>query len=333
MSTMPGNREWFRVVELVVGAQGQGIDVANLRVHFEIIKSVDATPNTATIKVYNLHPRNVELIRDVYKDVFLNAGYYGAVSQIFGGNIQYVSYYRDKADTITEITGADGDRDYRHAYINHTLAAGSNDMDVVRACVGTMAKTRLANETDAQVTTNKRLRGKVLQGPTREVLSQVARSNMCNWSIQDGNLQIIQVDSRLPGQAIVVSAETGLLEAPERNDKGISAKCLLNPNIVINAAIKLDNQAIRVKQLKQHALKTPTQSSGAPVPLNKDGIYKVIKLTHSGDTRDNEWYTTLECIGLGQPIPTARSVTTVAGVPNEGFAADDFFFPGTRSGS
>lgn len=297
-----GNLQWFRVARLVVGKGGAGVDLSNLRIWFEIVKTVEPIPNTATIKVYNLKAANVSAIQEEYTDVILHAGYAGSVQKIFQGNIQFVSHYRESADFITEITAGDGDQDYRNAYMNDTLAAGTDDAEVVRRAVATMSKT---SEGVVQTVSTKRSRGKVLRGPTRDVLTQIARSNGANWSIQDGELQMVRADAQL-GVAVILNADTGLLEAPERNDKGISVKCLLNPSIAINSAIQLENTSIRIKRAKQRPLKQD-QPQVDPVRLNPQGIYKVLKVTHQGDTRAPEWYTLAECIGLGQPIPTART--------------------------
>ena len=72
---------------------------------------------------------------------------------------------------------------------------------------------------------------------------------------------------------------------------------LLNPNItMVNPAmnIKLEQATIR-EQLKQIGV--------APTLLEQDGIYKVAKLTHRGDTRGNEWYTEITGIITQGMIP------------------------------
>lgn len=60
----------------------------------------------------------------------------------------------------------------------------------------------------------------------------------------------------LPGEAIVLRADTGMLGAPEINDKGIAVKCLMNPALRVNGAIKLDNNGIKAKRVKAQALAT-----------------------------------------------------------------------------
>ena len=102
-----------------------------------------------------------------------------------------------------------------------------------------------------------------------------------------------------------------MLKAPEINDKGIAVKCLMNPQLRVNGAIKLDNNGIKAKRVKAQALATKREKEETtpkePVRLDPDGIYKVLKLTHKGDTRGQDWVSEIECIGLDQPIPDARN--------------------------
>lgn len=42
--------------------------------------------------------------------------------------------------------------------------------------------------------------------------------------------------------------------------------------------------------------------------LDKDGIYRVIKLEYSGDTMGDEWYVNFECISqIGGAIPSVSN--------------------------
>jgi len=53
--------------------------------------------------------------------------------------------------------------------------------------------------------------------------------------------------------------------------------------------VKLDMTIIRQMKVRQGMLVSP---------LDADGIYKIIGVTYTGDTRGNEWYT--NCIGINQ---------------------------------
>lgn len=310
-------RQWKRKVQVVIGKKGIGLLVENLRVQFEVVKTVESAPNVAVIKIYNLHPDNEAKIKNEFDELLLNAGYEGAMQLVFRGNIKHVYRYREGNDYITEIEAGDGDKDFRKAVMNETLAAGTTTSQLVDRAVGTFKSTGGTTKGTVQVTERARIRGKVISGNTRDVLHDVARETGANWSIQDGQLTIVGANSVLPGEAIVIRADTGMLGAPEINDKGIAVKCLMNPMLKVNGAIMLDNNGIKAKRVKAQALATKRekQETNAPlgrentelVRLDPDGVYKILKLTHKGDNRGQDWISEIECIGLDQPIPKSGS--------------------------
>lgn len=309
-------RQWKRKVQVIIGKAGTGLLVENLRVQFEVGKTIESAPNIAVIRIFNLHPDNEAKVKNEFDEVLLNAGYEGAMRMVFRGNIKHVYRYRDGNDYITEIEAGDGDKDFRKAVMNETLGAGTTTAQLVDRAVGTFKGVGDTTKGHVQVSNRSRLRGKVISGNTRDVLGDVARESGANWSIQDGQLVMVSTNDVLPGEAIVIRADTGMLGAPEINDKGIAVKCLLNPALRVNGAIKLDNNGIKAKRVKAQALitKRERQETNPPlgretdqiVRLDPDGIYKVLKLTHKGDTRDGEWVSQIECIGLDQPIPATR---------------------------
>lgn len=298
--------QWKRVAQVVIGSGGNGLLVQSLRIDFEITKHVEATPNEGVIKIYNLLPDNENKIKNEYDEVLVNAGYQDSVRLIFRGNIKHVFRYRKGNDYITEIEAADGDADYRRAFMNEALAAGTTVNQLVDRAVSSFGTTIKGH---VQVTNHKHIRGIVVSGNTRDVLTNVARKSGANWSIQDGQLHIVKVDSVLPDEAIVVNIHTGLLTTPEVSDKGIKVKCLLNPQIRVNGTIKLDNNNIKLRIRKQHHLgkNVTKKTQTGPVRLDPDGLYKVIWMEHSGDTRGNDWTTEMVCIGLSQPIPATNT--------------------------
>ena len=309
-------RQWKRKIQVIIGKKGTGLLVENLRIHFEVGKTIESAPNVAIIKIYNLHPDNEAKVKNEFDEVLLNAGYEGAMRLVFRGNIKRVYRYREGADYITEIEAGDGDKDFSRAVMNETLAAGTTNAQLVDRAVGTFKGVGGTTKGHVQVTERSRLRGKVISGNTRDVLHDVSRESGANWSIQDGQLVIVSANDVLPGEAIVIRADTGMLGAPEINDKGIAVKCLMNPMLRVNGAIKLDNNGIKAKRVKAQALATKRekQETNAPlgreneqlVRLDPDGIYKVLKLTHKGDNRGQDWVSEIECIGLDQPIPSKR---------------------------
>jgi hypothetical protein len=181
--------------------------------------------------------------------------------------------------------------------MNETLAAGTTNAQLVDRAAGSFKATGGTTKGAVQINDRARLRGKVISGRTRDVLHDVARDSGANWSIQDGQLQMVKANGMLQGEAIVITADTGMLGAPQVNDKGIGLTCLLNPQLRINGAIKLDNSSIKAQ--RQQAQGEKQQDPQASTRLDPDGIYKVLKIAHKGDTRGKDWASNIECIGLG----------------------------------
>jgi hypothetical protein len=319
------SRNWFRRYQLIAGAGAgaEGVSIDNittegLKVRFEITKSLMKEPNEAKFEVFNLNPQHALAFEEEYSQVVFNAGYVDNMKKLFEGNVMYCTNYRDKTEWITEIVCGDGDEFFRKAIVNKTYNAGTTDeniVDDIRAQFGqTLRKgvMQLINKLGS-------LRGRTFVGSAQETLDEVAKTNGCNWSIQDGELQMVRADAMInPTSAVVLTPETGLLEAPERTDKGITARALLNPEIQVNTAVKLDNSAMKTQSRQRKSIRK--DQHGRVVDLNPDGIYKVFKVRHTGDTRANDWYTEVLCVGLGQPIPTGQ-MDTAPGVPVPGVTA------------
>lgn len=313
------NAQWKRYAQVVVGKGGKGLSIDKLKIKFEINKTIQPTPNTALIKIYNLSPDHETLVQHEFDEVILNAGYEGNVRVVFRGNIKHVFKYKDKTDYVTEIEAADGDRDFRTSVMNETLSAGTTTSHILSRAVASFTNT-LQGYSNIEESTH--IRGVVLSGNTRDILHNLAREAGANWSVQDGQLTIVKTDSTLPHTAIAINSNTGLLDAPEINDKGIGLKCLMNPDILINGKVQLNNNNIKVREKSKSLLSSSSQKlvkeKMSPVRLDPDGIYKVISLQHRGSNREQEWITELLCIGLGQPIPAPE--TSVAETEGEGIS-------------
>lgn len=303
-------RQYKREVQIVVGKNGQGISItasgaSPRRVTFEIVKDHQANPNQATIKVYNLNDADQHKVRYEYDEIMVNAGYEGAAGMIFRGNIKHVYRYREGNDWIVQIDAGDGDFDFRNAVINESFAAGVSDATLIDRICGTFSTTKKGAVQG--VASSGRVRGKVVSGNSRTVLNDLALQNDCNWSIQDGQLQIIPAKGYLDSEVVVVNATTGMLGVPEQDDKGVKINILMNPLLRINGRVKLDNDNIKRKQIdpmlekerEEDAQKTPSM-------LDPEGIYKIYKITHKGDTRGQEWVSKIETVSLDSAFPVKK---------------------------
>ena len=85
-------RQWLRRCSLLVGPkEGGALELGELRVAFTVKVSEQETPNSASIRVYNLSEATAGRIRKEFTRVILQAGYQGNCSVIFDGNITKVA--------------------------------------------------------------------------------------------------------------------------------------------------------------------------------------------------------------------------------------------------
>lgn len=319
--TMPDSAHWGRICRVRVGKKTDALTpvvgrefTEALRITFDVTKTIYRTPNVATIKLYNLSEDNENRIHDEYNDVELDVGYGAQAQGIFRGNVRYVYRYREGNDRITQIQAGDGDKDFKDGEVNFTLAAGHTDEDAIDCLLQNLGTTVLGYVAGPNLTKPKIL-GKTYSGTVRRVMDGIARNNKAHWTIQDGKLSMVPAGSTLPNEAIKVDSTTGLLGTPEINDKGIAMKLQLDPRVVPNGKLWLANNEVKAATFQPPMLLREEQKgSAAHVRLDPDGVYKVFVVTHKGDTRGNDWFSEVKCVGLSDKIPTSRGSVPVPGL-------------------
>lgn len=299
--------QYIRRCNLTVsGVSGDGLDLSSLRIVFKVKKSDAQTPNTAEIRVYNLAPNTAKQIRDEFKRVVLQAGYESNYGVIFDGNIKQVRIGRESGtDTYIDIAAGDGDDAYNYAVVNSTLAAGAKQSDQINAAAGSMTSKGVGKGYIAETGGAKLPRGKVMYGMARDYLRQSAEASDTTWSVQDGKLQFVPLTSVLPNQAVLLTSKTGLVGTPEQTNDGISAKCLLNPMLKIGVRVKIDEEDVAKAKLPDTS---KDSSANKPADISKDGIYRLLTVEHSGDTRGNDWYSDLVCLDVDATAPAGKQV-------------------------
>lgn len=261
-------RQW----KLDISNDSETVSIEQLRVAFEIDKTINEKPNPAKIQVWNLNRNHInKLLSQEYKKAALSVGY-NELRQIYSGDITKVRIQREGLDFILTLECSDGHAAYTQSRAKTTLKAGATDKQIVEEIQKTMPKV----QTGAIDIPNKRQlpRGRVLNGDSREVLNRVARNNNADWSIQDGSLVFLPKDKVLSDDAVLISQDTGMINAPEQTDDGLEITCLLNPALQIGGLIKLES-----------------------IIEYFNGEYKVVKLAHSGDGIGGDWHSKMTVVG------------------------------------
>ena len=313
--------QYLRAASLIVGpaAGGNALDLSQLHFKFNITRATISTPQTASIRIYNLADTTVASIFALSPSaqyqpdggqVQLKVGYYGlpsdsnfnaqpSLATIFDGTIKQVIKGREnQTDTYVDIIAADWDQPYNYSTINATLAAGWSQADVANQLNQTLAPYGISPGPAAPYNTAKNARGKVLYGMTRDAGRRLAINNNCNWTVTNGQVVSIANGGALPGAAIIVNDTTGLIGFPQQTLDGIELFTLLNPSIVPGSIIQLNNADII-----DFTLSTDYTAAQFVPSIEADGFYRVYWLERQGDTRGNDWYNHIICVGATAPLP------------------------------
>lgn len=330
-STLPsvtkGGEQYLRKCTLIVqNRELVGLDLSQLQIKFSVKRSDTMTPNTADIYVYNLAPDEALRIKKEFTQVTLQAGYEANYGVIFKGNIKQVIIGRESATTsFINIIAGDGDRAYNYAIVNRTIAAGASQQDQVNASLGSMAAKGVGQGHMIEFGTVQLPRGKVMYGNANEYLRSAAETSQSTWSIQDEKVFFVSKRAYLPGEAVRISAETGMIGYPQQTNEGVNVKTLLNPSIQVMGRINLVQSDILEQKLNLNQIAAVSANSrndnerqravNALIPrrLNADGMYYVLVMEHIGDTRGQEWYTSMVCLDIDVTSNPFNSVEIGAG--------------------
>lgn len=252
-----------RLVTVEVGQAGQiGRAWSDLRVVFSVDRSVGRTPGKARIDVYNLTRDSSAAFQADGAVVRLLAGYETPVS-IFLGDVDRAIRAHAGTEAVTTVEATDGGRKYREARIARTFDAETTAVQVLDelAAAAGLPIGYLGPLPDVRIT-----QGITLVGPVRDQLDRVVASLGAEWSIQDGDLQVITAAQALPEAAVLLSPGTGLVGSPVANKDGIELTALLQPSITPGRRFQLRSRL-------------------------HSGIYRAERVEHTGDTHGQDFYT------------------------------------------
>ncbi len=277
---------WNREISLRFGNKGAlGIKITDLRITFVIGKTSDSNANTSKIKVYNLNERSRTILEQGGDLVAtLEAGYTGTgLEGLFKGEIDKSQFRRISSDWVTTIFVKDGNTAITKTHFEKSYA-GPVDLkaiaeDVIRT---------LQNEAGIVVKSLKNLSSEIIQngfsanGLASRILDNIVEKQGLEWSIQDGELQIIAPDSS-DHEAIVLTPQTGLIGSPVRRENGIEFRALLQPKIKPGRAVKIESR-------------------------NLNGLFRIRQAQFKGDTHGTPWFVTAVAVPLRERAPVVTLV-------------------------
>ena len=250
--------------------------VENLRITWSVKKDGTSKPNAATISINNLAETSRAEVGRLPKRMALEVGYNGRLRQLWVGDLTHATHDKDGVTWTTTLVGADGSRAFKHAIVNRSLVAGTTVLQAVRE-----AATALGLQVPAAVTTRTDLakqfvNGVALFGRAAAEMTKLLEPLGLSWSIQDGELVILDPVAVRPGDALVLDQPAGLIGSPSLGapDKPggrpkLSARCLVYPEI----------QPGRLLAVRS---------------LTVNGRFRCEAVTHTGCNMDGDMMTELE---------------------------------------
>lgn len=252
-----------------------GIGAHQIKIGFDISKSISGTANTATIEIWNLNESHRNSMGREFDAVTLKAGYLppeggGNVGIIFKGAIRDVEHRRQNSDIVTKITCGDGDKALRHATVSKSYPKGQPIIGVVEDIFAALAKEGIARgewkfpEGMVRVFA----RPYAVCGSCRRELDTLGRGHKFYWSLQNETMEIVAGDGFIGG-TVVLTPETGLVGTPTITDNGIKVSALLNPEIRPNRRVQVKSQVLEMNAA--------------------DGMYRVSSVRFHGDNMTGEF--------------------------------------------
>lgn len=290
-----------RLFDRFVKIQVQNRIIQGLACEFRVDRSLNSNPNTADLTIYNLKPENRAFLQELQKPIVkIQAGYLGddptnpdsnqpqtqktigtakEPPLIFLGEMREVTNIREGDDWLTRITTGDGDEALKTP-VKFSLGPGTDFASAVKKVITNMGvgignavqalkKGKFAEAGDQFIN------GFTADGLGGRELDGLMQSAGLEYSVQNGDLQIMPKDQPVNNTAVVLTTLSGLIGSPEvsRDKKTgklmVKARSLLNAKIFPGAKIQIKSDAL-------------------------NGFFRVNRAVYSGATHDNDWYVDVE---------------------------------------
>lgn len=265
----------------IIPESGAAKTITNLRVNFEIVKSLLSFPNLAKMTLYGANDDTVTALQRKFTKVIFNAGYNNDIGLLFKGEIKNVIIGKTSLSKSITIYAGDGERDWQNSFINKTFSENVSISSAIREVISTFKNLAVGPLGNLPSYPDK-LRGQTLSGSSKDILDNFAKEYGFSWSIQDEEVIIVPDNESLPGvDAVVLNSATGMINSPVITVVGADVTSLLNHRLIPNSLFKLE-------------------SVGADVQLGNlffvgikktlaEGIYKIQESTFSGDSHEGDW--------------------------------------------
>jgi hypothetical protein len=249
-------------------------------IEFNIIRKNLGGINNCNIRIYNLSPKNRNLIRydmsdySTIRNLKLYAGYGTNLPVIFIGNISQAWSFREGTDFITTIECYDGGDGFINGLIPGTAGfpAGTPLQSIYKKLMSYMPNTTFGaigpsfiyeKGTSSLLKTS---RYTSYTGNAGDVLRNLTGNA---FFIDNGQTYILADHECISGNVALINNQSGLLDTPLRENSIVTVNMIFEPGIIIGQFIELNSSTFQ-----------ELNSASYNQNNNVNGYYKVTSMTH-----------------------------------------------------
>ena len=254
---------------LTITVAGETIELRPpMQLKFSATKSIYGGLNKANVQISNLkESTRLKLVKDkedaIRIPLALYIGYQNTLDLIFKGTVFRGTNSRQGVDFVTSLETLDGGFDFLNSFTSATVVTKSAAISKLVSDMPNTNKGFITNQANA-------IRPIVLVGNSARLIQQQLNAEE-TYYIEDETLHILKPEDVTDALIPVASADTGLMNTPERQNKRVTFSTILNPSIKIGRRCKLI-------------------SLTAP---HLNGIYRVEDISFSGDYYGQDWTQTI----------------------------------------
>jgi len=256
---------------------------SNLRVVFEITRTLGKTPDKAVFQLYNITEGKwsaVDIAKTAAK-ITLKLGYNQITpAVVYTGKALTHERVIERTDTIDVFTCGDGHDVLTKTGISRNYESGFNTGTIIEDLIKTVKSegVELAGDIKKKIAEIKGLlkkqdTGFSVSGLLSSTLETLLKPFNKTITIQDDVLKIVEIGKEeVTGKYTILTPETGLIGSPSKTKDGLEFVALIQPG-------KFNpGQFVEIKS------------------RDFDGRYKIVKSNFVGDTHGNDWYVRGLCI-------------------------------------
>jgi len=269
-----------KVIAIIGERAGEKIKIRNLRMSFQIEKTIKSDPNRATFTVYNLNENSrakLEEAAELYLSI--EAGYGDETKVIFSGDVDKIENKKTPTDWVTIVETGDGKKDLTETRLNKSYKKGTSVKTVIDDALGAFTNLKNNGLPDGLIQSAKELvTGGTFSGRSKDILDKLLGEQGLEFSVQDDEVIITEKDKATNNDIYVINPNSGLINSPAKTEeknkegkvvKGVTFTALLNPNLVPKQRVRVESR-------------------------NITGEYTIIKINHVGDSQQGTFYTQVE---------------------------------------